>query len=77
MERAVRILWTWAVEKGPATLTATVLSVPPSAALQDSVRITSLLDEATQRQSDRDMKISEMNIMYTDDFWKSPVELGP
>ena len=45
MERAVRILWTWAVVKGPATLTATVLCVLPSVALQGTVRTTSLLDE--------------------------------
>ena len=40
MERAVRILWTLAVVKGPATLTATVLCVLPSAALQGTVRTT-------------------------------------
>ena len=45
MGRAVRILWTWAVVKGPATLTATILSVPPSAALQDTVRTTRCLEE--------------------------------
>ena len=45
MERAARILWTLVVVQGPVTLTATVLSVLLSAALQDTVRTTSLLDE--------------------------------
>ena len=40
MERAVRFLWTWVVVKDPATLTATVPCVLPSAADMDTVRTT-------------------------------------
>ena len=43
--RAARILWTLDVEKDPATPTATVLSVPLSAAPRVSVRTTSLQEE--------------------------------